>query len=490
EDIHGNTSQCSFDVTVFPLPEADIIATDISCNGLGDGALDLTVTNGTAPYNYVWNNGSTDEDLTGLAPGTYDVLVTDDNGCTAADTASIAEPALLEISNTVEDVLCNGGNDGSIDLTVTGGVAPYSYSWSNGSSDEDLTSLIAGTYNVTVTDDNGCTVQSSIDVAEPDTIQVTYTSTPATCEAPNGTITIDVVGGTAPYTYSWSNGETTADLDTAVAGSYELTVTDANGCTFVLQAEVESVSNLEVSVSTTDVTCFGRNNGTATVLVNEGNGPYTYDWSNGETTASLQGLAAGSYELIVTDNYGCQETVTVEISQPDPIIIDLFSQDLGGGYNVKPYDAENGSITTDVFGGTAPYSFNWSTGDTTQDLAGLPAGNYNLIVNDENGCVANASITLTQPMTLEMPEGISPNGDGDNDYFVVRGIDAYEDNEIKIFNRWGNVVYQMNNYDNSWNGESNTGDQLPDATYFVVLLVDTEEGAITLKGYVDLRRKY
>jgi gliding motility-associated-like protein len=93
-------------------------------------------------------------------------------------------------------------------------------------------------------------------------------------------------------------------------------------------------------------------------------------------------------------------------------------------------------------------------------------------------------------MTLEMPEGFSPNGDGDNDYFVVRGIDAYASNEIKVFNRWGNIVYQMNNYDNSWNGKNNSGDELPDATYFVIVIVDTADGEITLKGYVDLRRKY
>ena len=490
EDIHGNTSQCSFDVTVFPLPEADIIATDVSCNGLGDGTLDLTVTNGTSPYSFVWSNGSTDEDLTGLVPGTYDVVITDDNGCTTADTASIAEPTLLEVSSSVQDVLCNAGNDGSIDLTVTGGIAPYSYSWSNGSTDEDLTGLTVGTYDVTVTDDNGCTVQSSIDVEEPDTIQVTYTSTPATCEAPNGTITIDVVGGTAPYTYSWSNGETTADLETAVAGSYELTLTDDNGCTFVLQAEVESVSNLNASVSSTNVTCFERDNGTATVLVNTGNGPYTYNWSNGDTTATVQGLSAGNYDVTVTDDFGCQVSLAIQISQPDPIEIDLFSPDLGGGYNVKPYDATNGSIETEVTGGTAPYNFNWSTGDTTQNLSGLPAGTYNVVVTDENGCAANASITLEQPMTLEMPEGFSPNNDGDNDYFVVRGIDAYESNEIKVFNRWGNIVYQKNNYDNTWDGTNNSGDELPDATYFVIVMVDTADGAITLKGYVDLRRKY
>jgi gliding motility-associated-like protein len=490
EDIHGNTAQCSFDITVLPLPESDIIETDVSCNGLGDGELDVTVTNGAGPYTFLWSNGSTTEDLTGLVPGIYDVVITDDNGCTTSDTAVITEPDLLEVSNTSQDVLCNGGSDGLIDLTVTGGVAPYSYNWSNGAMDEDLTNLVAGTYDVTITDDNGCIVQSSVVVSEPDTIQVTFTTTPATCEAANGTITIDVVGGTAPYSYSWSNGATTMNLRDIEAGTYELILTDANGCTFTLQAEVESISNLDASVSSTDMTCFGRENGTATVIVNTGNGPYQYEWSNGDTTASVQGLGVGIYEVLLTDDFGCQVTLEVEISQPDQIDIDLNSPDLGGGFNVNPYGADNGSITADVFGGTAPYNYNWSTGETTQDLTGLAAGTYNLVLTDENGCPGNASIILTQPMKLEMPDGFSPNDDGDNDFFVVRGIDAYESNEIKIFNRWGNIVYQKNNYDNKWDGRSNTGDQLPDATYFVIVTVDTQDGEVVLKGYVDLRRKY
>ena len=488
EDIHGNTAQCSFDVTVFPLPEADIIATDVSCNGLGDGALDLTVTNGTAPYSFAWSNGSTDEDLTGIVPGTYDVVITDDNGCTTVDTVSIAEPALLEVSYSVQDVLCNGGNDGSIDLTVTGGVAPYSYSWNNGSTDEDLTGLTVGTYDVTVTDDNGCTVQSSIDVTEPDTIQVTYTSTPATCEAPNGTITIDVVGGTAPFTYNWSNGETTADLNSAVAGSYELTLTDDNGCTFVLQAEVESESNLNAEVTSSNLLCNGDSNGSAVVTVITGNSPFTYEWSHGPTTATVNGLSAGQYSVMVTDAYGCTSNLDVEIEEPEPLEIVLNSPDLGNGFNVTPYGNDNGSILSETFGGTPPYSYDWTDGSTFENISNLEAGSYSVTVTDSNGCSVRGSITLNQPMVLEMPSGFSPNDDGRNDYFVVRGIEAYPKNEIKVFNRWGNMVYQKNNYANEWEGTNIQGEPLPDGTYFVLFNAFSTDGTITLKGYVDLRR--
>jgi gliding motility-associated-like protein len=487
-DINGNVNTCSFDVIIHPLPVGSTIATDISCNGLGDGQIDLTVSNGTAPFTFLWNNGETSEDLTSLEAGVYDVVITDANGCTGTASATIAEPAVLIVEGTAVQVSCNGGSDGAIDVSVSGGIAPYSYAWSNGEITQDIAALTAGTYSVVVTDANGCTASFGTTITEPDTLNVTFASNPATCNAANGSVVTAVTGGTAPYTYNWSNGAITSNLNSAVAGVYELVVTDANGCTYTLEVEVGSVSNLTAQVYTEDVTCNGRNNGSAIVVVDTGNGPYMYQWSHGPTTASVTGLAEGSYEVTVTDAFGCEVTLQVDIYQPDVLEVELTSPDLGNGFNVTPYGGSNGSVSADAFGGTAPYSFVWSNGSTNQNVGNLTAGDYSVTVTDANGCLAQVSIELLQPMVLEMPNGYSPNNDGKNDYFVVRGLEAYPSNEITIFNRWGNVVYQMNNYDNSWNGFNNKGEPLPDATYFVLLDVHSGDGTITLKGYVDLRR--
>jgi gliding motility-associated-like protein len=155
---------------------------------------------------------------------------------------------------------------------------------------------------------------------------------------------------------------------------------------------------------------------------------------------------------------------------------------------VSTYLGTDGSIETTVTGGTSPYEFLWSNGSVTQDLFNLSAGNYAVLVTDENGCTVQAAITLTMPMELELPTGFSPNDDGQNDFFVIHGIEVYPDNEITIYNRWGNVVYSAANYQNEWNGFNNNGEEIPDGTYFVVLKLGGANEPIT--GYVDLRRKH
>jgi gliding motility-associated-like protein len=487
-DIHGNVNSCSFDVVIHPLPVGNTVASDISCNAAGDGVVDLTVSSGTPPFTYLWSNGETTEDLSGLESGTYSVVITDVNGCTGSTSATILEPQSLLVSGLDSQVLCNGGTDGSINLSVSGGIAPYTVAWSNGETTEDIAGLEAGTYSAIITDFNGCTANYATTITEPDALNVTYMSNPATCEASNGSVVTEVTGGTAPYFYNWSNGTSSANLNSASAGNYELVVTDANGCTYTLDLEVESVSNLIAQVYTEDVTCNGRNNGSAIVVVDSGNGPYVYEWSHGPTTAGVTGLAQAAYGVTVTDAFGCSITLQVDIYEPDALVVELTSPDLGNGFNVTPYGGSNGSVSADAYGGTEPYSYVWSNGSTNENIGNLTSGEYSVTVTDANGCVAYSSITLIQPMVLEMPNGYSPNNDGLNDYFVVRGLEAYPSNELKVFNRWGNIVYQMNNYDNSWNGFNNKGESLPDATYFVILEVQGTDGTITLTGYVDLRR--
>ncbi|MBI3136138.1 MAG: HYR domain-containing protein [Bacteroidetes bacterium] len=485
-DIHGNITICSFTVTIYPTPVAAITGTDVTCYAAANGTIDLTVTDGTAPYLYLWNNSATSEDLTNLVPGAYDVTVTDFNGCETTAALFISQPDTITVEMTHTDVTCFGLSDGSITILPAGGTTPYTFDWSNGSTSQDLTALPAGDYDLTLTDANGCTYQLAVTVTQPDSLYATATTIDATCLSTDGTIDLTVYGGVLPYTFNWSNSATTEDLVNVPAGNYQVTITDDNGCQFVYTDSIESTNPVSINSTLEDALCYGDRNGLINVTVLNATEPIHYYWSTGDSTAVLLNLLAGDYTLTVVDSNQCTMTVTYTISQPDSMYVQLSSPVHTGGYNVSTYLGTDGSIDAEVIGGTAPYEYLWSDGSTTEDLSNSTAGQYAVLVTDENGCTVQAGILLTQPFELEMPTGYSPNNDGENDYFVVHGIEAFPDNEIQVYNRWGNLVYSASGYQNEWDGHNNSGEELPDGTYFVILKVTALERVLT--GYVDLRR--
>jgi gliding motility-associated-like protein len=488
-DVHGNINTCSFDVTIFDLPLVVATPTNVTCNDAANGIITLDVMGGLAPYTYQWSNMETTQNIENLIPGIYSVLVTDVNGCNGSVSAQITEPATLAVQGLVGMVSCSGGTDGEIILTVQGGTAPYQFNWDSGQETSTLSDITAGSYAVEVVDANGCALSMNFEVTQPLPISISWESTPATCESASGSIFLDVVGGTMPYTFEWSNNSQAPNLINVTAGLYDVSVTDNNGCVLNIEdIEITSISDLDAFVVTRDILCYGQETGSAVVVVQSGTTPISYSWSHGPTTPEIMNVPAGLYTVVVTDANGCQMSLEVIINEPDMLEIELSSFDFGNGFNVSPYGNNNGFINSDVFGGVGPYSYEWSTGAITPNISNLTAGEYTLIVTDINGCVDIATIVLTQPMILEMPNGFSPNNDGKNDYFVIHGIEAYPLNEIQIYNRWGNLVYQMNNYENQWSGTNNRGEALPDATYFVIFHAHGTDGTITLKGYVDLRR--
>ena len=486
-DIHNNTAQCSFDVTIHPTPIVVLNTEDVSCNGFNDGSIDLTVSNGTAPYSYAWSNLAITEDINSLAPDNYSVVVTDTNGCSATTQTAINEPTALSISGVDTKVKCFNESNGTIDVTVNGGILPYTYLWSNNEITEDVNGLTAGNYSVNVTDNNGCNISYSTTITQPDSLMIETVVYDATCNTNNGSIQAQVSGGTTPYVYNWTNGTTDLNLNNVVAGTYTMTVTDINLCTAQFTGTINSISNLIAEVSSTDVLCYGGNNGDVDVFVTSGNAPYTYLWSTGDTTALVNNLPIGNYDVTVTDIFGCQVNHTVTVNQPDSLFIELTVSSYLSETNISLYGENDGYINSTVFGGVTPYTYLWSNGSTEPEISDLVAGEYSLIVTDNKGCLAYAKAKLIQPLVLEMPSGFSPNLDGSNDYFVIKGVEAYPRNEITVFNRWGNIVYQKANYSNEWEGKNQGGEPLPDATYFVVFTAFGNED-ITLKGYVDLRR--
>jgi gliding motility-associated-like protein len=267
-----------------------------------------------------------------------------------------------------------------------------------------------------------------------------------------------------------------------------LTVEDQNNCVLQYTGIVGSIDNLSSEIAVKDARCFGEASGMAQVFVATGNPPYTYEWSNGAGNASVEDLTSGNYTVLISDLFGCTSTHNFTINQPDSFYVVLSASDYVNGYNLSGNESQDGWISAAAFGGTFPYSYLWSTGDTTASISGLTSGIYTILVEDNNGCIVNGNYRLTEPGVLEMPTGYSPNGDLRNDFFVIHGLDAYPDNKLIVFNRWGNIVYEQTNYINDWNGENNSGEEIPDGTYFALLTVYGKE-EITLKGYVDLRRK-
>lgn len=465
---------------------------NISCPGQTDGSIGIQVTGGVAAYSYNWSNGATGASDANIGAGTYSVIITDANNCKDTLQATLTEPPAISASATISDhngfsVSCFGGYDGSIQTSVNGGVTPYTFAWSNGSSAQSPSILTAGSYSVLITDLNGCTTSLSFHLTQPNSVTSQGTVQNVLCNGfTNGSVHEIVDGGVAPYTFNWSNGATTQDLNNIGAGTYWLVITDANNCAFSYAYNVTENSPVKLLVNSNNVSCYGLTDGNISSQVSGGTPGYAYQWSNGSTQTNLNNLGAGTYVLTVTDVNNCTSTETVTISAPVLLDGSLNSPLTQYGFNESSPTASDGSITSSVSGGTAPYMYNWSNGANTPDLTNVPAGTYTLTVTDQHGCKLTESIVLTAPLELAMPSGISPNGDGLNDFFVVHGLELYPSNNLKIFNRWGNSVYEKDNYMQSWSGKTNSGADLPDGTYFVILKINNSN--ITLTGYVDVRR--
>ncbi|MGI6323988.1 MAG: gliding motility-associated C-terminal domain-containing protein [Bacteroidales bacterium] len=410
--------------------DASATATDVKCFGESTGAVDLTVTGGTAPYTYLWSNGATTEDLVNIVAGTYTVTVTDANLCTVTASATVSQPsAALDVSATVTDVKCFGESTGEVDLTVTGGTAPYTYSWSNGATTKDLVNIVAGVYTVTVTDANLCTAITTVAVAQPESaLSGTTSVTDVGCFGEStGEVDLTVTGGTAPYTYLWSNGAMTQDLVNVPAGSYTVTITDGNLCTTQASATVSQPSAaLDASATATDVKCFGEATGSVDLTVTGGTAPYTYLWSNGATTEDLVNIVAGTYTVTVTDANLCTVTASATVSQPSAALdVSAIATD------VKCFGESTGEVDLTVTGGTAPYTYSWSNDATTEDLVNIVAGTYTVTVTDANLCTAITTVTVSQPesalsgTTSVTDVGCFGESTGEVDLTVTGGTEPY-----------------------------------------------------------------
>ncbi len=555
--------------------------TDVSCFGGNDGTATITINTGTAPYTYDWNGtgAGSSASVNGLSAGPVNVTITDAN-CSATATIIIAEPSQLQLNQLSQtDVTCAGNTDGAITVSANGGTPAYTYNWSNLGAGPTVSGLSAGPITVTVVDNNLCQATQTYTIVEPAAVTASATATDALCfQAPNGTATVNASGGTPPYSYLWSDNQTTAEAQGLVANFYSVTVLDNNNCSATAATVVNEPTDMVITYIATAVLCIGDENGTLTVNVTGGSPNYNYsatqDMVNFVTTTDgvIKDLAAGDYTIIISDNNGCTKTIPATVPDATP---DAFqtTTDSTSCYGEEYTDGEAHVLATSIQNGPYQFSMDGGIPQYSGDFYNLAAGNHVITAYNFNGCESTIPILILQPLpivvdvnpdTLVLPLGeggqvlvtyqnagnvhyswepslglscidcpnpfvtvyqngnylvtvseqngtstcygsatlyvdvlpeqpvfvpnsFSPNGDGNNDLFLVYGQDI-KTLDLKIFNRWGELVFESTNQLQGWDGTYKGQLQNNAVFTYYVNVTFLNDKKIEKKGTVTLLR--
>lgn len=379
-------------------PVVQLGKTNVSCNGGSDGTITTTINNVAGPYSYLWSNGMTVQNPTGLPAGTYTVTVTTTPNCTGTASVNITQPAVLNASSTVTNTTC-GASNGSVVMNVTGGTAPYQYLWNTNPPQNTsvISSLVAGSYLCTVTDAKGCTktLVSIVQTTGGSISNVTVTTKKPCFQDNNGKLTIkNIVGGTAPYTYLWNTGAVTSSISSLSQGTYTLTVTDAGNCSFVKVINVVQWSQIKENLTVIDAGC-NQCNGIAYVAPTGGKKPYRYSWNTvpQDLDSLTSGLCAGNYTLTIRDTANCVKIVPVAVSDGKPQVTAAIT-------NVTCNGGNSGAVNITVTSGVSPYSYLWSNGKTSKNNLNAMAGTYTVTVTSTGGCSNTKSSVVAEPMAI------------------------------------------------------------------------------------------
>ena len=399
----SDANACSLVETVIvPEFQAPIVQgnpSSVSCFGQADGSISLNITGGAPSLNYSWSNGSSTQDIDNLGPGNYSLTLSYANGtCTQTFDYQITEQSPVAVTAASTQPKCAGDATGTIQLQASGGVSPFQYNWSTGDNLAALGGLTTGLYTATVTDAAACTEVLTLSLEEPLPLASAGIQAVSACpDAANGSAAfLGASQGTPPYTLLWSNNAATPNLDNITAGNYQLSITDAHGCALVESVSVPAYLAPVTANVTVDVSCFGGNDGGVFVSILSGSPGYGFLWLNGETSAKIENLPVGNYALTLTYADGvCTQTHGYQVNEPTPIILidSLLTP-------VRCFGAATGAIALSNNGGTPPYQYQWASGQQTQSIANLAAGDYTLTITDAKGCPYLASFLLPQPNQL------------------------------------------------------------------------------------------
>jgi len=496
---------------LFSPTETDDFLYNIDCNG---GLADVNITpeggslNG---YEYIWTtvNGSgieaTDQNQTDLSAATYYVQLTDGNACVYEDSIVITEPEPLHIEVNKTNITCESltMDNGSIDITVTGGADthPYIFNWDNGSTTEDISGLMEGRYIVTVEDEYGCMIIDSADIYLPPPLEIdkivsNYNGMNIRCfEDANGSIDISVISGEGPYSFTWEGPDgyisDQSSINALTAGQYRVHIIDSNLCELrdttdmIEPGQIGFIATVsESDFGSYNVNCFDDNTATIDLDGINGVGDISFSWTDGFIGSYREGLGAGLYGVVISDINTCSKDTIITIIQPEPLSVTATID--------QPYcvDMPDGTISLLAGGGfvMADYFYEWSDNTTGSVLPDIAAGTYIYTVTDDNGCSLTDTVIVKSERDncLTIPNAISPNGDGINDVWNIDLIDLYPDAEIKIFNRWGELVWASEKgYPQPWNGRSK-GRELPVDSYHYI--IDLNNGRKVILGHVTIVR--
>jgi hypothetical protein len=379
----------------------------VKCFGNNDGFIVSSATGGTEVFTYVWSNGKSTSLNDQLMAGIYKVVVSDDNGCMDSILHEVTTPPVLKLEvASVSNISCFGGDDGIITLHATGGVNNYKYSIDGGTNWQDSfifnNKISAGNYSLTLRDANLCSATVSTLLTQPSQLNISFTDIkPAFCADPRGSITGVVSGGVGNYTYEWRRKDQPAILstkeiiDNIPAGIYELSVNDGNTCSTKNSASITSTDGAKTDSISLPARCFDSSDGIGEIIIEAGDGPFTYEWPDASTSFKNENLKAGLYDVEVTDVHGCTVIQSVEIKAPDPLQVNIKGE-------TRPtcYTFCDGKLTLKAIGGVGNYTYEWNSKvDSLQ--TNLCAAKYPVIVTDANGCVLKDIIELKQPDALD-----------------------------------------------------------------------------------------
>jgi len=464
----------------------DFVVNHVSCKGGHDGYIIVTPSGGVPDYSISWSNLYYTDSIGYLYTGPYTVTVMDDNGCPNIETIVINEPlnSLNSDFFQINNVSCFGFSDASANVQPTGGTSPYYVAWEDGVSQDNFIGFGMPAnvfYNITVTDENNCVYFDSIKFTQPPILNLSGITNPVTCGVAAGSGSVNASGGTPPFGYLWSDGETSQNASALPAGENFVVVTDSHSCKDTLELTVLKTGKIYGDYSILSQNqCFKDSLAIAEVRLEEGFEPKTFVWTNGFIGDTAENLPAGNYQVYASDRFNCTDTIELTITHPDSIIPNFVLTEPSCS---AVFDGEIEAIPS---GGTPVYTYLWDNNSENSKISEVREGIYYLTITDQNDCSFIYMVDLPEAeFCVIIYNTITPNNDGSNDVWIIENIEQFERSQIWIYNRVGNLVYEVENYQNDWGGTFN-GKDLPEGTYYYI--IDLGNGKDPIKGHVTIIR--
>ncbi|HOM37088.1 MAG TPA: choice-of-anchor L domain-containing protein [Bacteroidales bacterium] len=486
EITYNNVCKYNGEVTLAQPEEIKILATvtDVNCEN-NFGSILISVTGGTEPYEFLWNNGENLNFLENIPAGVYELSVTDSNNCVEDTVITILANGNLTVNiQEVSPIKCYDGTDGKL-IAVTEN-NDVEYLWSTGEASQQISDLPAGTYSVTISDTKGCTGTTEYTLQNPNPIIREINTTPVRCFAENnGEIRISVNLPESELFCIWKDGAVGLNRENLYSGTYYFTISDTNGCSVsdsVFIEEPEAPLSIEFSFS--NPKCHNSNDGQINAFASGGIPPYYFEWKFKEYSyndSKIINLPAGTYSLTVSDSNDCKTETTITLEEPEQIKINAIS------FPVSCNNNPDGKLIIKATGGLSPYIYRVNNRIYNDSIIeNLPPGLFTIKSIDSNNCSSDeisVSISDSELECLIIPNAFTPNGDGINDTWEIQNIELYQDVTIQVYNRWGQIVYETCSPSQKWDGTSNSH-PLPSGTYLYIIFLNN--GKHKIQGSVSI----